>query len=180
MNDKTKVFIIDTSAILSGKPINLENARFVTTPAISKEFSPGGRDYRNFQFLLEKGLDIFSPSQESINKIKETSKDTGDKDRLSSADIEILALAIDINKDASKEAIILTDDYSIQNVAHTLKIKFQNFSQKRITKKFKWVCRCPGCGKRFSESIKICPICGTATKLSLYQKENIDKNSDDK
>ena len=180
MSIKTKVFIIDTSVILSGKPINLENAKFVTTPAISKEFSPGGRDYRNFQFLLEKGLDIHSPSQESIDKIKEASKETGDINRLSVADIEILALAIDINRDNSKEAIILTDDYSIQNVAYTLKIKFQNFSQKRITKKFKWLCRCPGCGKRFSESIKICPICGTATKVSFHQKENIDNNSDAK
>ena len=112
--------------------------------------------------------------------IKDISKETGDIGRLSSADIEILALAVDINKDVNKEATILTDDYSIQNVAHTLDIKFQNVSQKRITKKFKWVCRCPGCGKTFSESIKICPICGTTTKASFQDKESIDEISDDK
>ena len=176
---KTKVFIIDTSAILSGKPINLEDVMLVTTPGVSSELKPGGRDYQSFQLLQEKGLSILPPSKESTNKINKTAAKTGDKDRLSSADIEILALALDINQDSNKQAIILTDDYSIQNVAHVLNIQFQGFAQRRITKKFKWQCRCPGCKKRFNESIKICPICGTATKFALYHQQDIDKSSDD-
>ena len=144
---KKKIFIIDTSAILSGKPINLNNGRVVTTPAVSSELKPGGRDYRIFQFLKEKGLTIQLPSKESINKVKKIAKDTGDKDRLSLADIEILALALDINNKTDGEAVILSDDYSIQNVAHTLNIRFKGFSQKEITKKFKWLFRCPGCGR---------------------------------
>ena len=179
MDGKTKVFIIDTSAILSGKPINLDDAEMVTTPAVFSELNPGGRDYRTFQLLQEKGLNIQSPSKESTNKINKTAKETGDKDRLSIADIEILALAIDINKDVNKESVILTDDYSVQNIANTLNIKFQSLSQRGITKKFKWQCRCPGCGKRFTESTKICPICGTVTKIVLHQKQDIDKSSDD-
>jgi len=170
---KKQFFIIDTSAILSGKPINLDNANMSTTPGVSEELKPGGRDYRTFQLLQEKGLIIQSPSKESVNKINKTAEETGDKERLSTADIEILALALDINKDVNKETIILTDDYSIQNVANTLNIKFQSFSQRGITKKFKWMYRCPGCGKRFKESIKICPICGSETKISISHKEHI-------
>ena len=109
----------------------------------------------------------------TVNKINKTAEETGDKERLSTADIEILALALDINKDVNKETIILTDDYPIQNVANTLNIKFQSFSQRGITKKFKWMYRCPGCGKRFKESIKICPICGSETKISISHKEHI-------
>jgi UPF0271 protein len=84
-----------------------------------------------------------------------------------------VALALDINKKPDQEATILSDDYSIQNVASTLDIKYQGFLQKGITKKFKWVSRCPGCGKQFNEIKKICPICGTSTKSSLLHKKDL-------
>ena len=59
---KSKAFILDTSAVLSGKTINLENAEMATTLGVSKELKPGGRDYQAFQFLKEKGFVIDSPS----------------------------------------------------------------------------------------------------------------------
>ena len=170
---KKKFFIIDTSAILSGKPIAITDAVIVTTPGVSEEFSPGGRDFRTFEYLKETGLTIQMPSKEALTTVKHTAQDTGDDRRLSIADIEIVALALDIDKKPDQEATILSDDYSIQNVASTLDIKFQGFLQKGITKKFKWVSRCPGCGKQFNEIKKICPICGTATKSSLSQKKNL-------
>lgn len=170
---KKKIFIIDTSVILSGIPINLNNISIITTSSVSREINPGGRDYRLFQFLQEKGLKIQSASKNSIKEIQKTAEKNGEIKRLSSTDVEILALALDINKNKDKEAVILTDDYSIQNVAYILNIEFQNFSQRRITKKFKWLYRCQGCGKRFTKSIEICPICGTETKSSLIHKDHI-------
>jgi UPF0271 protein len=170
---KKQFFIIDTSAILSGRPIHLDNITMVTTPGVSEELSPGGRDYQTFELLQEKGLAIHLPSKASLQLIRTTAQETGDEKRLSSADIEVLALALDINKESSQEATILTDDYSIQNVASTLHIKFQGFSQKEITKRFKWVSRCPGCGRQFQESMSICPVCGTTTRSSPRKKENL-------
>ncbi len=168
---KKHVFIIDTSAILSGKPIQLGEAAMITAPAASEELKPGGRDYRTFQFLLEKGLTVTAPTKESIDIIQKVAEETGDVNRLSPADIEILALALDINKDKDDKAIILTDDYSIQNVASTLNIKYQSISQRGIIKKYKWQYRCPGCKKQFEKSVKICPICGTETKVSRVYKK---------
>jgi UPF0271 protein len=170
---KKQVFIIDTSAILSGKPIRFNNASIVTTPAVSNELNPGGRDFRTFELLKETGLAIYAPSKEAINRVKKTAQATGDNTRLSFADIEIVALAININKEPDQEATILTDDYSIQNVASALHIKFQGFSQNGITKKFKWVSRCPGCKKQFNEITKICPICGTKIKSSVLHKKKL-------
>ena len=170
---KKQVFVIDTSAILSGKPIHFNNKKIVTTPAVSDELNPGGRNFRTFELLKATGLAIHAPSKEAINHVKKTAQKTGDDSRLSLADIEIVALAIDINKEPDQEAIILTDDYSIQNVASTLRIQFQAFSQNGITKKYKWVSRCPGCKKQFNEITKICPICGTKTKSSLLHKKNL-------
>ena len=170
---KKQVFIIDTSAILSGKPIRFDNISLVTTPAVSDELNPGGRDFRIFELLKEKGLTIHAPSKEAINHVKKTAQETGDDTRLSFADIEIVAIAIDINKEPDHEATILTDDYSIQNVASTLQIKFQGFLQNGITKKYKWVSRCPGCEKQFNKITKICPICGTITKSSVLHKKKL-------
>ena len=172
---KSKIVIIDTSAILSGKPINFDDTMVVTTPGVSDELKPGGKDYQIFQFLIEKGLKINLPSRESIDEIKDISTKTGDIGRLSITDIEILALALDFSKEKDKESVILTDDYSIQNVANVLNIKFESISQHGIKKRFKWIYRCRGCGKKFEECIKVCPICGAATRSIISRKTNIKK-----
>ena len=169
----SKIYILDTSAILSGKPINLNDAELFTTPKISDELTPGGLDYKNFQYLREKGLTIHSASKESVKKIKDVSKETGDIGRLSKADIELLALSLDIRKKDDRDVVILTDDYSIQNVANAINIKFEGISQSGITKRFKWTYRCRGCGKEFKENIKICPICGTKTRNIVSGKKDI-------
>ncbi len=170
--NKAKIFVIDTSVVLSGKPINLGDVKLVTTNSISKELKPGGRDYRAFQFLLDKGLTIMSPSRKSIEKIDNVSKETGDINRLSNADREIIALAYDLKKEA-EDVVILTDDYSIQNVADALKIQFESFSQKGITKSFKWTYKCKGCGKKFKDNIKICSICGAKIRNIISEEKDI-------
>jgi UPF0271 protein len=172
-NVKPKIFIIDTSVILSGKPISLKNGKMVTTQGVSKELTPGGKDYQNFQFLIEKGLSVYSPTKESIKHVRLLSEETGDINRLSDTDTEILALAFEINNEDKEEPIILTDDYSIQNVANKLKIKFESVSQSGIKKRFKWQSRCTGCGKKFKDNINICPICGSTTKSIVTNMENI-------
>jgi UPF0271 protein len=165
--------VLDTSAILSGKPINLEN--MVTVPGVKTELAAQGNDYQIFQFQRERGLSLYSPSQGSLDKIKQVTFETGDSQRLSDVDKELLALALDINKNKEEQAVILTDDYSIQNVAQTLGIKFENVSQTGITKRFKWIYRCRGCGRKFKEHIHICPVCGASTKTIVYDKKDVDK-----
>jgi rRNA maturation endonuclease Nob1 len=66
---KTKIYILDTSAILSGKTIDLEDAEIQTTTGVTNEINPGGKDYFLFQVLLEKKLKICAPSKDSIKKI---------------------------------------------------------------------------------------------------------------
>ena len=87
------IIILDSSAFLSGKPIDFKDAILLTTPGVSNEINPGGRDHKLFQYLLEKGLIIQQPTKKSIIKIKEVIIKTGDSGRLSDTDIEILAMA---------------------------------------------------------------------------------------
>jgi len=168
---KSKIYIIDTSVILSGKPIDIKDGKMITTQSVSNELKPGGKDYKIFQYLLEKGLNIMLPSDDSIKKVKKISIKTGDYSRLSKTDIEVLALALDNKKN---EVIILTDDYSIQNVADDLKIKYISLLQKGIKKKFIWISRCTGCGKKFKDDINICPICGSATNKIVTKSKEIN------
>jgi len=173
--DKKKIFILDTSAFLSGKPLNFNDVQLITTINIEKEIKPGGRDYQNYIYLKEKCLIFKTPSKDSLKKIKETIEKTGDIDRLSLFDIEILAIALDENNQKNVEVVLLTDDYSIQNVAIYNNIKFKSLNQDGITKKFKWISRCRGCGKKFKDNISICPICGSDTKKIVIKTEEIDE-----
>ena len=170
MPKKTIFYVIDTSAVLSGKPIHLESGQLVTTPAASQEFKPGGRDYRTFQLLVAKGLTILSPSQEALAAIHASAQQTGDLDRLSPADVELIALALDIHIKEGNNTTIISDDYSIQNVAQTLHINYQPLSQRGIVQTYKWQYQCRGCKKIFTHSTPICPICGTETKLIKAKK----------
>ena len=171
---KTKIYILDTSAILSGKTIDLDDAEIQTTTGVTKEINPGGKDYFLFQVLLEKKLKINTPSKDSIKKISDISKETGDSNRLSEVDKEILALALDAEKEGNKP-VIITDDYSIQNIANTLKIDFLSINQQGITRKYKWIYQCRGCGKKFKENKQICPVCGHRTRSTILKKENLEK-----
>jgi endoribonuclease Nob1 len=169
---KKQIFILDTSAILSGKPLYGACDVMMTVPGVSAELKPGGRDYRTFELLQETGLSIHAPSLEALSLIKQAALKTGDSQRLSSADLEVLALAVDVNKEKDTEAVILTDDYSIQNVAVSLHILFVGVSQKEIKKKFKWVFRCPACKKQCADGTTICPICGSALRSPSQKKKN--------
>ena len=171
-----KFIIIDTSAIFSGKSLNINDSTLITTNSVINEIKPGGKDYRNLQFLFEKGLLIQEPTRKSIEYIQDISKKTGDVARLSNTDVEILALALDLNRKSKNEIIILSDDYSIQNVSNFLKIRFLNISQPGITKRFKWSYKCRGCGKTYKNNTKICNICGSKIKIYISKTKKINNH----
>ena len=90
------IFILDTSAILSGKDIDLEIGNMFTTPGIVAEIEHG-RMRRKLDYLLDAGLKISSPSSESVKKIQQKANQTGDIARVSAQDIDILALALEMD-----------------------------------------------------------------------------------
>ncbi len=172
---KNQVLLVDTSAILSGKQFNTYDATVITSALTADELHTGGRDYRFFEYLLAKGLEIHSPSKNSCTLIEKIAKEHGEDTRLSKADIELLALAVDVVKVTKKSGVILTDDYSIQNIATILNIPFEAISQKGITKKFKWVRCCQGCRRIINQSVDACPFCGSSI-TDRVRKKSLIKN----
>jgi len=148
--------VIDASAIILRKAIFKE---MITIPEIIDEI----RDEGSKLYLELINLKIESAKKEFIEKVVITAKKTGDIDRLSDADIKLIAKALEVN------GTLVTDDYSIQNVARKLGIKYENVMQKGIEKEFKWIRVCRGCRKITDR--KICEVCGSETYLKRVVKK---------
>jgi endoribonuclease Nob1 len=169
------IYIIDTSAVLSGKPFPVDEEECWTVEEIANEFSEGGLSFRTFIYLREKGLSIHQPSIQAKKKVSIIIEKMGETSRLSSADKAVLALAVDVQEKKKIKAVILTDDYSIQNIASVLHIPFQSISQHGITKTFKWIRRCSGCGRTLSSNESVCSICGSNARDVIDRSQSKKK-----
>ncbi len=156
-----KIYILDTSAFLSGKPLNFDDTLLIIPPAVSDEITPGGPEHTHLQLLKAKGLQTQTPTKIALHAIKKTAQRTGDYKQLSTTDIQVLALAYDLNKPKTNQVTILTDDYAIQNIAHHLQIPYQGITQNGIKHPLKWTQICPACHTTIPNNQNRCPICGT-------------------
>jgi UPF0271 protein len=149
-------YVLDASAILSGKDISSQE-KLYTSPLIVEEIAHG-RMRRHLDYLIEAGLEVLTPSDKALQKVEKTAVESGDIGRVSRADMEVLALAREL------EAVLLTDDYSIQNLASILNIKYQGIAQEGIKETYKWKFRCKGCGRYYDEMYETCMVCGSDLK----------------
>jgi len=148
--------VLDASAVLSGVTIPCTD-ELLMPPLVEAELGHAWAR-RKLEYLKEVCLRVQEPSRASVEAIKAKCRETGDDARLSEADIQVLALAREAG------ATILTDDYSIQNIAMSQGIPFRPVSQKGIGAVFVWRYRCAGCKKFFETALKECPICGSEVR----------------
>lgn len=148
--------VLDSSALFYGKDLPAE-FELVISPGVAAELERHGMGER-LALLLDSRVKVLSPSKKSLARILSTAEATGDSMKLSSTDKEVLALALDLGYE------LVTDDYSIQNVASILGIPCRGLDQKGIEKVIEWESKCTGCGKRFSADIQECDVCGSLTK----------------
>ena len=112
MGEKKK-YIIDTSTIVSGK-LNIWENDYIYPDSVIKEIRSGSLE----KILEVADIKTCSPDPEYIKMAGEAALKTGDYHVLSSTDIDVIALAIELN------GIIITDDYAIQNVARYCGIEY--------------------------------------------------------
>jgi UPF0271 protein len=148
------VYVVDSSAIFMKK----QYKKMVTVPEVIEEIKD--EDSRLYLSLLD--IKIEEASRESINRVVEVASKSGDIYKLSNTDIKLLAKALDLRN----KAILSTDDYSMQNVASLLGIEVDNILQPLISKTYKWVKVCKGCGREVEEDT--CQICGSETILRKF------------
>jgi len=167
-----KVLVLDSSAFIMGyNPLSIKEKQF-TTPAIRGELRIENVIWLRFTMACETGkLELLSPSPIAMKVVTERAKSTGDWGRLSEVDIEVLAVAEEL-KQRGFSPVLVSDDYSIQNVADLLKLEYTSLSTLGIRHRFQWAPYCPACHRKYpsSSSIKTCIVCGTPLKRKPLKK----------
>lgn len=160
MSDRAldRPLVLDASAILSGRPPSPDEAALRAPSTILDEVTEGGRDRRVLDRLRDAGLQLLDPTKEALVRVDAAARSTGDVGRLSTVDRDVLALALDL------DATVVTDDYSIQNVAEVLEVPWRAVGQPGITEVRRWVHRCTGCRRLLDEPHDACPVCGSPVR----------------
>ncbi|MDR0523884.1 MAG: nucleic acid-binding protein [Candidatus Methanoplasma sp.] len=147
------MLVLDSSALFSME--NLPDEDFVCPPGVVGELRRHGDRRLDLWGDLLRVSDCTKASLDAVSKAASKSGDSG---RLSPVDFTVLALALDTG------GTILTDDYSIQNVARIMGLPYRPVGVAGIKRVERWNYKCVGCGKWFSEKTDECPICGSATR----------------
>ncbi|RLF17522.1 MAG: hypothetical protein DRJ66_00625 [Thermoprotei archaeon] len=159
---RERVLVLDASAIINylAKFGNIDGEAYITERAIEEIESEDGR--MRVQQLIEMGkLHIRKPDKNYVRKVIEAARRTGDLVELSAADIDTLALALEL-MNSNRNVLLITDDYSIMNVAYSLGIKFLSLFMKPIREYREYIYICRTCNFSTREPPKnfICPRCG--------------------
>jgi len=170
-----KVLVLDTSALIMGlDPLGLEFETY-SVPEVSVELrEQTSPSYRLTMAISLGKLQIRTPTNTSLKEVLDRAKTLGDRIALSSADVNVLALALDLRKDG-KDPVVVSDDYAVQNVAEGIGLSYQSLATLGIRQKFDWIRYCPACFRRYPGEIQVCQVCGTKLKRKPLRKRAIRK-----
>ncbi len=161
-----RIVVLDTSAFLAGYDPFSPSDEQVTVPKVEEEIKRNSMVKTRFETAMESGkLKVKAPTEENLSAVKVSASQAGDWHKLSETDLQVLALAYEF-KAAGCAPQIVTDDYSIQNVAKRLGIEFLALATFGIKRALEWIRYCPACHKQYPENSKLkeCQVCGTELK----------------
>lgn len=164
MSQNRRIIVLDTSAFLAGYDPFSQTDEQVTTPKVEEEILRNSMVKLRFQTAVESGkVKIQAPNSNSSAKSHATK--AGDTFKLSETDMQLLSLAFEF-KEQGYAPQIVTDDYSIQNVAKKLGIQFIALATLGIKRQLEWIRYCPACYKQYpaDSKTKDCQVCGTELK----------------
>jgi UPF0271 protein len=150
--------VCDTSVLLAGgDPRGTPEDEVFVTPSVMNEVKRP-EDRERLETLRDIGMKLQSPTAPSLAAIDKAAEATGDGQRLSAADKELLALAMDL------KAELLTDDRSMQNLAASLGMPYKGYAQSEIKGIWHWESqlKCIGCGRPYATEPPRgeCIVCG--------------------
>ena len=149
--------VLDSSAFYAGIPWS-ENEPGYITSLIYNEIEHIKKDHDAIQILIEtKRLMVRDPEHRFIITVNDAAKKSGDFPNLSHEDISAISLSLQL------EAELVTDDFTISNVAKHLNIKVIPLMTSGIKNVIIWKYYCPGCKTNFSK-VTECPRCGNRLK----------------
>jgi len=115
--------------------------------------------------LRAKRLRVVDPGRRALQKVAVMAAATGDLGSLSANDLDVLALAVE------KKAVVVSDDYAIQNTAKRLGLLVEAGVQDGIKDVVTWVSMCEGCGRSYAASKKgVCAVCGSRLQKKPFKQ----------
>ena len=154
------VYVLDASAIIGGFS-SKESQNFITASVISEI-----KDFKSKLYLesaIEDGsITIIEPESVDIKNVSDIITKSGDVLRLSNTDKNLIALAFKLKRE-SYDPMVVTDDYSMQNVLKIVGITYRSVLTEGIKGIYGWVKVCKGCKKNYPPGYAFdeCEICGT-------------------
>lgn len=169
--------MLDTSAFIAGfDPLAIADLIY-TVPAVRQELVSNSMVYTRFKTAVDsRKLQLRTPANVFLEKVNESSKAVGDVLFLSEVDKQVLALALEL-KSFGVNPLIVTDDYSIQNVADQLGLEFGPLMTFGIRYRLNWTIYCPACHREYPTDCKLkkCEACGTELKRKPIRKIQLRK-----
>ena len=157
---------MDTSAFLAGfDPFSVGEEQ-VTVSNVEEEIRTNSIPWVRFKAATENAkIVVKRPSEDSLKQVEACAIQVGDSFFLSETDKQVLALALEL-KTTTCDPQIVTDDYSIQNVAKRLGIEFTSLATLGIRRVLEWIRYCPACHREYAANCASteCAICGTNLK----------------
>jgi UPF0271 protein len=152
-------WVLDTSALFILQ--EMPTGEVYTSPGVLRELDEHGDN--RIPFFSEL-FSVLTPSKKSLDAVGAGAMETGDDARLSPVDLELVALAYEL------EATLMSDDYSIQNLASHMGIGFMPVGKKGISRKLRWRYKCTGCGRIWKDLHPECPVCGASLRSFRSKK----------
>lgn len=173
-----KIAVLDTSAFIAGfDPFSLEWEEY-TVPMVKEEITESSMPEMRFETAVASGkLKVKTPNEECLNRVKASAILVGDRFFLSETDLQLLALALQL-KTEGYFPFVVTDDYSIQNVADQMDIEFASLLTFGIRRRLTWMRYCPACHKEYpaDSKAKTCGVCGTKLKRKPLRKSQLSQS----
>jgi len=159
-----RAVILDTSAFIQGYNMSPDEDYYTVPEVLGEIREELGR--MRYEGARSSGrLRETQPEARWTSELEEKARASGEAHKLSPTDKQLLALGLQLKAGGETPAIV-SDDYSVQNMASRLGLRFIAQNTRGIKKVWEWVIYCPGCRKQFTspQEDNVCPICGTELK----------------
>ena len=163
---KIKKYVADSAVFIMGN-CRIPYAQMITIPLVEDEIRSEEARLR-YDIAKAEGLRVEAVEDAFLKSIIKQAELTRDIEKLSRTDIGVLAKALEY-KETEGEAILITDDFAVQNIAARLNIEILPVAQRIIKDKIIWQKQCTGCFRHFKDGDE-CPICGSPLRKKMKKK----------
>jgi UPF0271 protein len=160
-----KAIILDASAFIQGYESSKSDTIHYTVPAVKEELKDEITLLRYESSISSSKLREVQPEPAHVKRLEGVAKEMGEAHKLSHADKQLLSLGLQLMAEG-KEPVIVSDDYSVQNMADRLGIGYRGLATRGIKRRLRWSIYCPGCRRTYDLMPEggVCLVCGTELK----------------